>query len=239
MKKIFLSITAVFLFSTAFVTAQSLDKVLDKYFEVLGQETMLAAKSSQSTGKMIQMGIEIPFKIFSSYPNKFRLEATFQEMTLIQAFNGEEGWSVNPFAGITEPQDMSEDELKSAKVQSDYEGMLWNWKDKGYKVSLEDNEEVEGADCFVIKAVSEEEDVYTYYFDAESYVPIKMNSKVKMQGQVMESDTYMSNYQEGDGFVFAGKIETKMNGQVVSTIVIDEVTLGVDIDPTIFDKPVK
>ena len=236
MKKITISIVAVLFLSTALVSAQDLDKVLKNYFEVLGQETMLASKNSKSIGKMITQGLEIPFVQYAEAPNKFRLEATFQDMTLIQTYNGKEGWTLNPFIGGTEFQAMSEDELKAAEIQSDYEGMLWNWKDKGYKLSLEENEEVEGVDCYVVKVATESEDTYTYYIDAENYVTIKMTSKVIMQGQAVESDTYMSNYQEGDGFIFPGKVETKMNGQVMSTIVIDETILNVDLDPDKFDK---
>jgi len=239
MKKITLSIIAVLFLSTANISAQSLNEILDNYFEVLGQETMLAAKSSQSTGKMIQMGLEIPFKQYAQAPNNFRVEATFQEMTLIQTYNGKEGWSINPFMGSTEPVPMNEDELKNTEIQADYEGQLWNWKDKGYTVTLEENEEVEGVDCFVVKAVSKDGDINSYFIDSENYVLIKMNSKLKMQGQEVESDTFMSNYKEGDGFIYAGKMETRMNGQVTATIVLDEVTLGEEFDSSMFDKPVK
>lgn len=239
MKKIALSILTVFIMSTAFVSGQDLNEVLNKYFEVIGQEKIIASKSSETKGKMIQMGIEIPFKQFSAYPDKFRVEATFQDMTLIQTYNGEEGWSLNPFVGMTEPTAMSADELKSAKVQADYEGMLWDWEKKGYKVTLEENEEVEGADCYVVKTISPEGDEYITYLDAESYVPIKIKNKVKMQGQEIESETFMSNYQEGDGYVYAGKIETRMNGQVASTLVIDEMILGGEFEDAFFEKPVK
>lgn len=239
MKKITLSIVAVLFCSTAFVSAQNLDKILDSYFEVLGQETLLKAKNSQAKGKMLMMGMEFPFTQYASAPNKFRVEATMQDMTLIQTFNGDEGWVINPFAGSTIPVAMSEDETKSSKVQADYEGQLWNWKEKEFVVSLEGKEEVEGADCHVIKVVTKDEDTFTYYIDSESYVAIKMNSKMKMQGQVVESDTFMSNYQEGDGFVYAGKIETRVNGQTQQTIVIDEMTIGLELDPSIFEKPVK
>jgi outer membrane lipoprotein-sorting protein len=239
MKKHTLSLAVVIFLSTAFASAQNLDEVLENYFEVLGQETILASNSSMSTGKMLQSGLEIPFIQYASAPNNFRIEATFQEMTLIQTFNGKEGWSLNPFAGMTDPQEMSEDELKSTKNQADYEGLLWNWKEKGYKVSLEDNEEVEGVDCYTIKVISEDEDVYTYFIDSESYVTIKMNAKVTMQGQVTESDTFMSNYQEGDGFIYPAKVETKMNGQVISTIVIDKTVLNVELKDGMFDKPSK
>ncbi|MEA1876529.1 MAG: outer membrane lipoprotein-sorting protein [Bacteroidota bacterium] len=239
MKKLSLSIAIALLVSVSFLSAQTLDKVLANYFEVTGQETMLASKNSKSTGKMIQMGMEIPFVQHAAAPNKFHLAATFQGMTLIQTYNGTEGWSLNPFAGQTEPQPMSEDELKAMKVQADYEGMLWNWKEKGYVATLEENEEVEGADCYVVKLVSENGDTYTNYIDAENYVAIKLHAKVKIQGQEVESETFMSNFQEGDGFIFPGKIETRANGQVVSTIVLETTELNVELDSTFFDKPTK
>ena len=239
MRKNILSIIAVLFISTAFISAQNLEDVLNNHFEVIGQEKILEAKSSQTIGKMIQMGMEIPFKQYSSHPKNFKIEATFQDMTLIQTYNGKEGWSLNPFIGATEAQPMSDDELKSVEIQADYEGMLWNWKEKGYTVTLEDNEEVEGADCYVVKVVTENDDVFTYFIDSESYVPIKMNSKITLQGQPVESDTFMSNYKEGDGFVYAGKIETRVNGQVTATIVIDEMTLGAEFDESFFDKPKK
>jgi hypothetical protein len=239
MKKFSLIIASMLLFSTAFVSAQSLEKVLENYFEVSGQETLLASKNSLSTGKMLQGGIEIPFKQYAAAPNRFKIEATFQGMTFIQTYNGKEGWVLNAFAGQTEPQVMSEDELKAVKVQADYEGMLWNWKDKGYVVTLEANEEVEGADCYVVKLVSKDGGEYTTYIETESYVGIKMKTKITVQGNEVVSDTFMSNFQEGDGFIFPGKVETKMNGQVVSTIVIDETVLDVEIDSAFFDKPTK
>lgn len=239
MKKLIFSLALVLAFSSSLVSAQSLEEVLKNYFEATGQETMIASKNAMSVGKMIQMGLEIPFNQYAAAPNKFRVEATFQGMTLIQTFNGKEGWSLNPFAGQTEPQPMGEDELKAVKVQADYEGMLWKWKDKGYQVSLEPSEEIEGMDCYVVKAVSKDGDEYTYYIDKDSYMAIKLHNKVKIQGQEMESDTFMSNFQEGDGFVYAGKIETKSNGQVVSTIVIDKMVLNNEFEAEKFEKPVK
>lgn len=239
MKKFSLIIATIMLFSTAFVSAQSLEEVLENYFEVSGQETLLASKNSLSTGKMLQGGVEIPFKQYAAAPNKFKIEATFQGMSFIQAYNGEEGWTLNAFVGQTEPQAMSEDELKAVKVQADYEGMLWNWKDKGYVATLEANEEVEGADCYVVKVVSKDGDEYSTYIETESYVGIKMKSKVTVQGNEVVSETLMSNYQEGDGFIFPGKVETKVNGQLIITIVIDKTVLDVELDSAFFDKPTK
>lgn len=45
---------------------------------------------------MMQGGIKIPFIQYAKRPGKVRLETTFQDLTLIQTFNGTEGWMINP-----------------------------------------------------------------------------------------------------------------------------------------------
>lgn len=237
MKKLTVALLVVLVASVGAVSAQSLDKILKNYFEVIGQETLLASKSALSTGKMIQAGMEIPFKQYAAAPAKIRVEASFQGLTLIQTYDGQKGWSLNPFAGMTEPQPMSEIELKSMEVQADYEGMLWNYADKGYTVTLEGEEDVEGTNCYVIKLVTEDDDNYVNYIDAENYVMIKIGAKIHVEGSVVESETYMSNFQESNGVIYPGKIETRVGGQVVSTIVIDEMSLNVDVNDAFFGKP--
>ena len=76
---------------------------------------------------MIQNGMEIDFIQMGKRPDKVRVEGTFQALTFIQTYNGKEGWNLNPFTGATDPQPMSEDEIKSMKYQADMDGMLWNW----------------------------------------------------------------------------------------------------------------
>lgn len=239
MKKRILSLTLALLGTAALVQAQKLDEVLKNYFEVNGQEALLEAKNSVTTGKMLQMGMEFPFKQYAAAPSRFRVEATFQGMMLIQTYNGKEGWTINPFAGLTEPQPMGEMELKAMALQADFEGMLWNYAEKGYQVTLEGTKDVEGAECYVIRIVTEQGDEFLNYLDTESFVMLKSASKMDMDGTIMESETYMSNYQQGDGYVFPGKIETRVNGQVQNTIILETMEIGLDLDDAIFEKPQK
>ncbi len=239
MKKITL-VLAIALFSAGtLVQAQSLEKILENYHETMGQDVILKAETSLSNGKMIQSGLEIPFKQFAAKPAKFRIEATFQGMTLIQSFNGEKGWAINPFAGQTEPQAMSEDEINDMKVQADFEGMFWNWEEKGHKMTLEENEEVEGTDCYVVKAITKDGDEIITYIDAENFIPLKSKMTATRQGQEVVTETFMSNYNETNGYVYAGKVETRMGGQVVATIVIDEIVMNPELDQSIFENATK
>jgi hypothetical protein len=241
MKKVTILLSALMLVSSAFLSAQTIDDVLKEHFKAIGQEKLLKVNTLKTTGKLVQSGIEIPFIQFAKRPECVRIEGTFQGLSFVQTYNGKDGWDLNPFAGITEPQPMGEDALKSMKYSADIDGMLWNWKAKGYTVTLDGKEDMEGTSCFKVKLVTKEKDgdTFTYYLDADSYMMIRTNTKVKVQGNDSESDTYYSNYMQVEGLAMAGKIETKMNGQVVMTIITDKVELNMDLDKTLFEKPAK
>jgi len=238
MKKITVLLSVLILGAGLSLTAQSLDDVLKDHFSATGQDNLLKTNSQKVTGKMVQSGLEIPFIQMTKRPGKVRVEATLQNLTLIQTFNGTEGWTINPFAGVTDPQPMSEDEVKSMKYNSDIDGMLWNWKEKGYTVTLVGEEDMEGTPCYVIKIVTGTGDTFTYYIDSDTSIMLRSNTKMMMMGNESESDTYFSNYMMVDGIAVPGKIETKMQGQVVMTLVVDKVELNIDFDDSLFEKPV-
>jgi outer membrane lipoprotein-sorting protein len=237
MKKYTLLLTALLLALTNSLQSQSLDDILKEHFSATGQDNIIKVNDQKLTGKMIQGNIEIPFIQMAKRPDKLRVEGTFQELTFIQAYNGKEGWSINPFAGVTDPQPMSEDDLKSMRYQADMDGMLWNWKEKGYTVTFDGNEDMEGTPCYKIKLETKEGDFFTYYIDSDSYIMLRSNSKMKMMGNEIESDTYYSNYMMIDGIAVPGKIETKMKDQLMGAIIIEKVEFNPGLGDALFEKP--
>jgi hypothetical protein len=227
------------LVSGTFLQAQTLDEVLKEHFSAVGQDKLVKVQNMKVTGKLVQMGIEIPFIQTMARPTSMRVEGTFQGLTFIQTYNGKEGWNINPFAGQTEPQPFGEDDMKTVKYQADMNGMLWNYTDKKYTVELEGKEDMEGTPCFKIKITTPEGDIFTYFLDAESYLPLKTVAKVKVQGNETELETFYSNYFQVEGIAYAGKTESKMGGQVVNTILSEKVEFNLELDSTLFDKPVK
>jgi hypothetical protein len=239
MKKIALLSSVFLMVSVPFLRAETLDEVLKNHFEAIGQDKLVKVNSIRTTGKIVQMGMEIPFVQMQQRPDNLRVEGTFQGLTFVQTYNGKEGWSLNPFAGATDPQPFSDEEFKSVKYSADMDGMLWNWKDKGYKASLEGQEDMEGTPCFKIQVETNEGDVFTFYIDSDSYMILKTHAKVKVQGNEAETDTYSSNFMMVDGMAFPGKVETKLNGQVVMTMVTDKVEINPELDAALFGKPGK
>ena len=239
MKKSSTFFTVLFLIAGNSIMSQSLDDILKEHFSAIGQDNLLKVNTQKITGKMIQGGIEIPFIQMSKRPGKIRAEGTFQGLTFIQTFNGIEGWMLNPFTGVTDPQPMSEEDLKEMHYQADMDGMLWNWNEKGYTVTFDGKDEMEGTSCLKVKLDTKEGDSFTYYIDADSYLMLRSNSKMKRLGNEIESDTYYSNYTMVEGIAVPGKIETKMKDQLMGTLVIEKVELNSDLDDTLFEKPVK
>ncbi len=237
MRKLFSAITLFVITSISVLTAQNLDEVLKNHFEAVGQTKLKKVESVVTTGSLNQMGMEIPFKQISMRPNLLRIEGTFQGLSFVQTYNGVDGWTLNPFAGTTEAEPIPADQLKELKLQADMDGMMWNWKEKGYTVTLDSTEDVEGTTCYKVKVSTPEGGTYTNFIDNESYMVIKTKAKIMVMGAEVESESFFSNYMQVDGIAFPGKIENRYNGVTGETIVVQKVEMNVELEKSIFEKP--
>lgn len=233
MKVFGISIFFSLLFS-AVLNAQTLDEILKKHFEAVNQEKLSQVQTAIIKGKINQAGMEIPFAMYQKRPQKLRTEGTFQGMTVLQVFDGDKGWSVNPFMGSTEPQPTPPDQLDQIKDQADIDGYFYNHEKKGYKLELMPEEEIEGARMYVIQLTKPNKDVITSYLDAENFVIIKTKSKMKVQGVDTEIESYLSNYKPIEEIMYPFSIENKMNGQTMMQLSIDSVEFNKEIEDTLF-----
>lgn len=226
-------------FSIFGLQAQDLQEILDSYFETIGQEKFIEHKSMTAKGKSIQQGMETDFTVWQKRPDSFRLEVDMQGAQMIQAYDGEKGWMVAPWTGSIDPIEISGWQLEALARQSDFDGILYNYKEKGYEAELIGTEDMEGTEVFKIKLTGEDGNIYYHYIDSENFVLLKTTSKMKMGDSEIESDTYFSNYREKDGIIIPYSIESRSNGQTVSQVNIVEVIFDEDIDDSIFAMPEK
>jgi len=240
MKKTFALSFIVFLAGMLSLNAQDmkLDDVLSAYFKTAGTGKMKDWTTITLTGKTIAQGMEFPFTLVMKRPSKLRTEAEIQGMKMIQAFDGQQGWSVVPWTGSTAPQDMTPDEIKIVKEQSDMEGPLYNWKEKGHKAELIGKEDMEGNQVYKIKLTKANGDIDISYIDAENFILLKTSSKITIQGNETESESLYTNYKEVGGVMMASTITNKMKDQVVSQLVIEKTELNLPVSDSLFIKPV-
>ena len=242
-------ITALTIFIAAIFTptnAQSLDEVLAKHFKATGQEKLANVKSVFYKAKVSQMGMEEPMTLTMQMknPEKFYTEIDIQENTLVMAFDGEDGWTINPWIG-PDPQDLSGEELEQARAQDVLENKLWNYEEKGHKVELIGKVKEGDKEYFHVKLTSEDGTVMNYFIDPETYLVAVVKFTVDAMGQSMENVQRMTDYKDIDGIKMAMKMETVMMNTGSDAplgsgvVIIEELKFNKDIDDAVFARPGK
>jgi hypothetical protein len=246
MKKTLFTIVSAIL-SIVYVNAQDLglQEILKKHFEAVGQDKLSKVTTIKMTGKMQMQGMEFPFTVYVKRPDKVRIEASIQGSTMVQAYNGKVGYLIAPWTGSNDPQDVNEDQLKDFKDQADIDGKLFDYAKKGSTLELIGNEDMEGTKVYKLKLTEKAEkegvepDITYYFIDADNFVVLKVTSKRNMGGNVMEVDSYTSNYKQVDGIAMPYSSESKVQGNSVNQMTVDNITLNEDIADDLFEKPVK
>jgi outer membrane lipoprotein-sorting protein len=224
----------------AAMQAQTADEIINKHLQARGgKDKIKAVQSERMTGKLVMgQGMEAPVVMELARPNKMRMEFTLQGMTGIQAYDGKGGWSVMPFMGKTEPEKMSDDEIKQAEDQADMDGMLVDYKEKGHQVEYVGKEDVEGTPAYKLKVTKKNGDLVNVYIDADSYMEIKQAGKVKVRGQEIEGQSTFGDFKTVDGLIFPFSIEQKAQGAPGGmTISISKIEVNPTLEASRFAMP--
>src|SRR5262249_20095449 len=115
----------------------TVDEVVSRNIQARGGlQNIKALRSLRLTGK-VQMGsgrgdglVEAAWGQVQKRPAQFRQETTRQGLTAVDAYDGREGWSMQPFGGRRDPTRLSADDAKAFAQNSDIEGPLVDWREK-------------------------------------------------------------------------------------------------------------
>ena len=238
MKKSLITIVAIAIISLINdVSAQSVDEVLAKHFNAVGQDKLAAVESFYIKASVSQMGMEMPMEMKIKKPEKFIINFEIQDQTMIQAFDGEKGWMIIPMMS-PDPQEMAGAQLTQAREQVNMEGELYNYEKKGSTADLGGKVNVDGKECFRIKLTTKDENVKDYFIDANTYLVTKVKSKVSAQGQTVDVEQIMSDYKTIDGITMAMKIESK-SPMGTALIIMEDIKFNEEFDDAIFKQPAK
>jgi hypothetical protein len=126
------------------------------------------------------------------------------------------------------------------KDQADLSGNLMDYKSKGHSIELLGKEDLEGTEVYKLKLNKKSGDVEYNYIDASTYLVIKSESIIKMQGQEAKSSQMMSNYKAVDGLMFPFTIEQDnpmMGGN--SSVTFTSIVVNAPVDESKFKMPAK
>ncbi|HUJ32886.1 MAG TPA: hypothetical protein VLY23_16505 [Candidatus Acidoferrum sp.] len=220
--------------------AQTVDEVIAKNVQAHGGMGKLKAiQSVRLTGRINAGSFQAKVLEEIKRPGKVREEAIIQGMAQVQAYDGKAGWQINPFGGRRDAELLSDDDSKSLQIESDIDGPLVDYKEKGHQAELVGHDSVEGTDCYKIKLTLKNGDVRYYYLDTDSYLEIKLETQTSIRGTIRESETYFGDYEEVNGVYYPFAFETGQKGDPFRVqYTVEKIEQNVPLDDSLFSVPV-
>ena len=241
MRSSFLTIAALVLCTTP-LSAQSVDSLVAKYIQASGGITKIQAlQSLRRTGRFTGGGgFEAVVVQENKRPGSVREEFSIQGMTGINAYDGRDGWKVEPWNGKRDPEALGEDEMHGILDDADFDGPLVNYQAKGNRVESQGLEQIEGSDAYKLKVTRPNGDVSFYYLDTEYYVPIRIDTQRMIRGAPQEYETSLGDYKQVAGVYLPFSYESGPKGSSStdrSKITYDKIEANVALDNSRFARP--
>jgi outer membrane lipoprotein-sorting protein len=215
--------------------AQTIDELIAKNIEAKGGlERLKAASTVKLVGK-VRVGMsETPMTIWMKRPNMVLQERQVEGQKIVQAFDGERAWMLNPFVGVSTPQPLPGPQTEIMKEQADFDGPLIDYQAKGNTLELVGPEKVGRVQAFKVRLTRKNGQILYLYLDAETGLEMKTSTSVDQGGRLVTVENVMTDYQRHDGIMMPHTLRTLVDGQVQAEVTLDSVEFGTPIDDSLF-----
>lgn len=206
-----------------------------------GAEKLAALHSLRLTGRLLVNGdtLQLGYVATIARPDSVRIEATLQGLTVIQAYDGTQGWKVNPFQGRKDPEKMSADDAKDlSEDAADFTGALVDWKAKGYKLDYLGTEDVDGTDAYKLRVTRPNGDLTYVFLDPDYFLEIRTVDRRIEHGVPRETVTDYGDYEQVNGVYLAFSQASGPNGsRDRNKVQFDKAEANTAIDGSLFRLP--
>ncbi len=232
-------IAALGLGFAAALPAEELERVLDRHYEALGGlDRLREVETLRITGTNRFQQQEISVEYSARRPNLLRMESASPVFEMVRVFDGERAWQAVSQPGES-PQvvEMSGQDALELIRESDFDGPLIDYEEKGHEVDYQGLVEQDGSEYHQLHVTEANGVTETYLIDADEYRMVRRISSVAVEGGYLDFETHYGDFREVDGLVFPFSTATLSDGQVVFTGTIDEVEVDPELDITLFQRP--
>jgi len=222
--------------------AMTADELIAKNIQAKGgMDKIKARQSYKMAGKMELTGdfqLEMALSQTVTRSGKVRQEATLQGLTQVQAWDGKEGWQIQPFQGRKDPEKMSEDDVKELKDDADIDGPLVDYKAKGNQVEFLGTEDVDGTEAYKLKVTLKSGDTKYYYLDPDYFLEIRITTRRSVRGAEREFEMDLGNYEKVDGIYVPFSLEIgPKGGPKFQKMTVEKVEFNQPVNDAIFSFP--
>jgi hypothetical protein len=200
------------------VGAQDAQSLVVKNLEARGGAAALAAiKNIRFEGRTIYPGdFELQYRETRQRTpagTADRVDLSLQGLDIIQAYDGHEGWKINPLQGRKDPEKLSADEVRALQDNALIEGPLLASRTDGSKVAYLGREDFDGTLAYKLKVTQKDGDEFVYWLDPDTYLEIKVDETRRIRGAQQTNESELGDYEKIAGVYFPMSVETWPQGQ--------------------------
>ncbi len=131
-----LLIAFAFLVGNAALAEENLYSLLEKHLQARGgYEAWKAVETLRMIGQMSYTdGQTVPVMMEIRRPNLLRFEFQLSGQTIIQGYDGAQGWRLISDGLSRELEDLAPDQAKEFSRTADFDGPLMDWREKAYSL---------------------------------------------------------------------------------------------------------
>jgi len=221
-------------------SSQTADELVNKNTDAKGGiDKIKAIKTWRMTGKVVGGGITATASQENMRPNLVRETFSLQGMTAVQAYDGSSGWQIQPFGGRKDPEFMGEDNMRDLLIDSDFDGPLVDYKEKGNTVEYLGHDVVDGDDALRLKVTLKDGDIIYYYLDPDTYLEIRKETQEFVRGSVREGASNLGSYKPIAGVMFPFSIASgpKNDPSSWQTLTIEKIEVNMPLEGSDFAVP--
>lgn len=215
--------------------ALTVDEIVAKHLATKGgADRWKTVQTQKMTGVALLQGFQLAMTVYARRPNQSRQELTLEApgqpvVTIVNLFDGDKAWMINPTTGSPAPQAMPEAETATAKAQSDFDGALVDYKAKGYTVALAEPASVASKTAIHLRVTRADLPTQHVYLDPDTFVELR----VSIEGP-NASDTELGDYKAVDGILVPHSIRIMQGGALQAELRINTVEFNTPMADSLF-----
>jgi hypothetical protein len=231
--KLTLLLVSAFAFSASY--AQTLEEIITKHTDAIGgTDAWRKVSSIRQEGTMQVQGAEVTVARTVLHQKGARQDISLAGMNGFSIITPTAGWNFMPFQGQTQPEPLTDEDVKEGQSDLDAQDELIDYKEKGSTVELIGKDDVDGTECFKLLVTFKSGKTESLFIDPKSFHIIRQVAKQKANGTETEVITNLSNYQKlPEGIVVAMSISLPFG-----ELNITKTEVNKPVDEAIF-KPAK
>jgi hypothetical protein len=205
-----------------------------------GAAALQAVKSLRREGRLVVHGGQFVLHVVETKqrPDSIRTELSVQGLTQIQAYDGQEGWRIDPFGGRKDPERMPADDIKEMLEDANIDGPLVDAAASGARIEYLGTEDIDGTAAHKLKIALKDGGLQYVYLDPDFFLEIRVESQRTVRGVKRISVTDLGDYEKVGGIFWPLSIQAGIKGGGdPAQFEFESAQVNVEIPPGYFSFP--